>query len=344
MRELKGFVHGINLGGWLSQTDDTSAEHYDTFITENDIEYIASLGLDHVRVPVDYMLIENEDGSEKTEGYKYIDNCIEWCRKNHINIIIDIHKTFGYSFDPLDKTDKTIFFHNAELQERFYSLWSKIAHRYGKYSDMTAFELLNEIIEPEITEEWNEIALTAIRKIHDIAPDIWVIFGGTRYNSVVSVPELAVTDDKRVAYTFHCYEPLIFTHQGAYWVDNMKTDFRIEYPRPIDEYRRFSRELSKELVGAVNDSSLTDTGCEFFEIMFRDALETAAECDIPLYCGEYGVIDLADDESKIRWVNDICAVFDKYNIGRAYWNYKEKDFGLTDIKDENIRKKLAGKL
>ena len=344
MRELKGFVHGINLGGWLSQTDDTSAEHYDTFITENDIEYIASLGLDHVRVPVDYMLIENEDGSEKPEGYKYIDNCIEWCRKNHINMIIDIHKTFGYSFDPLDKTDKTVFFHNAELQERFYSLWSKIAHRYGKYSDMTAFELLNEIIEPEITEEWNEIALTAIRKIHDIAPDIWVIFGGTRYNSVVSVPELAVTDDKRVAYTFHCYEPLIFTHQGAYWVDNMKTDFRIEYPRPIDEYRRFSRELSKELVGAVNDSSLTDTGCEFFEIMFRDALKTAAERDIPLYCGEYGVIDLADDESKIRWVNDICAVFDKYNIGRAYWNYKEKDFGLTDIKDENIRKKLAGKL
>lgn len=344
MRELKGFVHGINLGGWLSQTDDTSAHHYDTFITEKDIAYIASLGLDHVRVPVDYMLIENEDGSAKPEGYKYIDNCIEWCRKNNINMIIDIHKTFGYSFDPLDKTDKKAFFYNTEFQERFYKLWRGLAERYGKYSDMTAFELLNEIIEPEIAEEWNRIALKAIKTIHDIASDVWVIFGGTRYNSVVSVPELAITDDRKVAYTFHCYEPLIFTHQGAYWVDNMKTDFRIEYPRPIDEYRRLSKELSKELVGAVNNSNLTDTGCEFFEIMFKEALETAAERDIPLYCGEYGVIDLADDESKIRWVNDICAVFDKYNIGRAYWNYKEKDFGLTNIQDENIRRRIAEKL
>lgn len=342
MREFKGYIHGINLGGWLSQTDDTSEQHYKNFITENDIAYIASLGLDHVRVPIDYTLIENEDGSEKPEGYAYIDNCIKWCRDNGINIIIDIHKTFGYSFDPLDKTDKTIFFHDEKLQERFFRMWQNIARRYGKYSDMAAFELLNEIVEPEVADEWNSIALTAIRKIHEIAPDVWVIFGGTRYNSVVSVPELAVTDDRKVVYTFHCYEPLIFTHQGAYWVENMKPDFRIKYPQPLSEYRKYSAELSAELVDAINCEELVNADSSFFEILFRKALETAAERDIPLYCGEYGVIDLADDESKINWAKDICSVFDKYNIGRAYWNYKEKDYGITDIKNESTRKQLAG--
>lgn len=68
MRTLNGYMHGVNLGGWLSQTADTSKAHYDNFITEEDIAYIASLGLDHVRVPVDYTLLEEEDGTPKQRG------------------------------------------------------------------------------------------------------------------------------------------------------------------------------------------------------------------------------------------------------------------------------------
>ena len=45
MRKLEHYLHGVNLGGWLSQNSDTSKEHYETFITEKDIAYIASLGL-----------------------------------------------------------------------------------------------------------------------------------------------------------------------------------------------------------------------------------------------------------------------------------------------------------
>ena len=56
------------------------------------------------------------------------------------------------------------------------------------------------------------------------------------------------------------------------------------------------------------------------------------------------VIDLADNDSKIRWATDICAVFDKYGIGRAYWNYKEKDYGIVDIPDESVQRELAAKL
>ena len=61
MRRLEGYQKGVNLGGWLSQGSLTK-EHLDTFITEKDIAYIASLGYDHVRVPVDYNVLEDEDG------------------------------------------------------------------------------------------------------------------------------------------------------------------------------------------------------------------------------------------------------------------------------------------
>ena len=226
MRGMEGYMRGINLGGWLSQFDAPTKEHFDTFITKADLQRIAGMGLDHVRVPVDYTVIETEDGTPKEEGYRYIDNCVQWCRENGLHMIIDLHKTFGYSFDPLDKDDKTIFFTDSARQQRFFDLWETIAKRYSADLDIVAYELLNEIVMPEVKDLWNGIALKAIEVIRRYAPQTWIIFGGVYYNAVTAVPWLAETKDRRVAYTFHCYEPLIFTHQGAYWVENMPADFR----------------------------------------------------------------------------------------------------------------------
>ena len=59
MRKFEGFYRGINLGGWLSQ-GSLAKEHLDTFITEEDIIKIKSMGIDHIRIPVDFELIEDD--------------------------------------------------------------------------------------------------------------------------------------------------------------------------------------------------------------------------------------------------------------------------------------------
>jgi hypothetical protein len=41
MRGMEGYMKGVNLGGWLSQFDAPTKEHFDTFITEEDIRRIA---------------------------------------------------------------------------------------------------------------------------------------------------------------------------------------------------------------------------------------------------------------------------------------------------------------
>ena len=71
LKEL-GFYHGVNLGGWLSQCD-YSEERLDGFITEPDFKQIAAWGFDHVRLPVDYNVIQNADGTMKEEGLRRID-------------------------------------------------------------------------------------------------------------------------------------------------------------------------------------------------------------------------------------------------------------------------------
>ena len=60
MRKFEGYQKGVNLGGWLSQADEKTKEHYDTFIGKEDIKRIASWGCDHVRLPIDYIVIEGE--------------------------------------------------------------------------------------------------------------------------------------------------------------------------------------------------------------------------------------------------------------------------------------------
>ena len=57
MLKERGFRRGINLGGWLSQCD-YSQERLNGFITEEDFGVIRDWGLDHVRIPVDYNVVQ----------------------------------------------------------------------------------------------------------------------------------------------------------------------------------------------------------------------------------------------------------------------------------------------
>ena len=344
MRSFTGYLKGVNLGGWLSQYDEDTKEHFDTFITEKDIANIKSMGFDHVRVPVDYPVIETEDGDAVEEGFAYLKNVHSWCVKNGLNMIIDLHKAYGYSFDPLDDTDKEVFFFDKDIQNRFYATWKRIASYFADSSDSVAFELLNEVTSAEVWKEWNGVICEAVKAIRSVAKDNYIIYGGVMYNSVVSVPQLVNPGDNRVVYNFHCYEPLIITHQGAYWVENMPSDFRIGYPVSLEECRKASYEISHDLAGAIYDERLKGLGPDFFEMLFEGALKKAEEDDVPLYCGEFGVIDLADDYVKVAWTKDITSVLNKYGIGHAYWNYKEKDFGIINIENAEARNELIKSL
>ena len=328
MKTMDGYMHGVNLGGWLSQCDHTK-ERYDTFIREEDIETISRRGLDHIRVPVDYDLVEDAEGNYLEEGFVYIQKAIDWCGKYGLNMVLDLHKTFGFSFD--DGEEESGFFDNEEYQERFYRLWEQFAARYGKYGDRIAFELLNEVTEKEYSDSWNRISTECIKRIRKIAPDNKILLGGYYNNSIEALKDLAMPFDDNVVYNFHCYEPLIFTHQGAYWVHGMDTSFRMRIDSTYGEYSQHAR---KQL-----DHFFTDLdrfgkdrkfGAEFFEDLISEAVKVAKERNTALYCGEFGVIDLAEPEDTVEWYRMICSVFDKYGIGRAAWSYREMDFGLSD--------------
>ena len=105
--------------------------------------------------------------------------------------------------------------------------------------------------------------------------------------------------------------------------------------------------ISRSIKGTLNASlaeerlNLSSFGPVFFEKMFLDGIQAAEHFDVPLYCGEYGVIDQAPPEDTVRWFHDINSVFKKYGIGRAVWTYKEKDFGIVGSHYDSVREALV---
>ena len=343
MRELKGYKQGVNLGGWYSQCD-YSKERLDNFIKEEDIKKISEWGFDHVRLPIDYNIVIKPDGQLIEDGFNRIEKVIKWCKSYNLNIVLDLHKTLGYSFD--EGENESGFFTSKEYQDIFYRFWNEMAERFGKYEDMVMFELLNEVTDKEYLASWINIYKHAIGLIRAKLPNIKILIGSYWYNSVWTVKDLEGPFDENIVLSFHCYDPQLFTHQRAYWQKTMPADFVTEYPVKYGFLRDKSKEIygNSEMYEGFDENKTIDT--EFFEFIFKSAIDTAEKFGTPLYCGEYGVIDRADIDSTLRWYKDIHEVLIRHNIGHALWSYREMDFGLTDQRMDAIRDKIikSGKM
>lgn len=328
LKEFTGFRKGVNFGGWLSQCDHTK-ERYDNFIKESDFANVKALGYDHIRLPIDYELIETEEGEFIEDGFKYIEYAIENCRKNGLNMVLDLHRTPGFSFDP--GHNKTGFFESEELQKRFYDIWQEISVRFGKYSDSVCFELLNEVTDKSYCDTWNKIATNAIGVIRKNAKDVKIIVGGYHNNSAEAVKDIDVPVDDNIIFTFHFYEPLLFTHQGAPWIATMDVNFRCKFDMTYGEY---DKESARLLCQAYTPFSKYDAnkviGEEYFENLILEAINAAKKKGVSLYCGEFGVIDRAAKPEAEKWFKMFYGVMEKYEIASSIWSYREMDFGIVE--------------
>ena len=296
---------GINLGGFLSQCEH-SMSHYESFIGEEDILKIAAMGFDHVRLPVDYEVFEREDGTPIPEGYALVTRVLNWCRKAGLDVVLDLHRAYGYDFNDAGNGEKNSLFTSEACRQRFVDLWIRIA------------------------------TMSAIRSITRDTP---VIYGGIQWNSVKTLKLLDRPTYDNVIFTFHFYEPLLFTHQKAYWVPAMDPKETISYPESMPYYCGKSKKLGVQ--GEVVTKAKSKTmGPEFIREMVEEAVLAAKNAGVPLYCGEFGVIDRAPVRDTLNWFRDVDQVFREYSIGCAVWSYKEMDFGITGSHYDPIREEL----
>ena len=344
MNKLAQFQVGVNLGGWISQYQAYDHTHFQTFITESDIQQIASWGMDHVRLPVDYLVLESDDapGEYREDGFQYIDNCLDWCKKAGLGLVLDLHHAPGYSFtntlQPETEHLNTLFTQEA-AQQRFIALWETIIKRYQDVRDGLILELLNEIVLPD-SAPWNELAERTIAAIRRLDPTRAILIGGNNYNDVTELKNLVLIDDPQVYYTFHFYRPMLFTHQKAPWANVARLfDQPLDYPGPFTNLAPFL-DVYPEFMDAFGWQTEAEMNMDLLSDSLQPAVDFMAKNGRSLYCGEFGVIDRAPQDSSVRWHADFIALLREMGIGRAVWSYKQMDFGLVDGNGRVVNKEL----
>src|SRR5436190_8766663 len=126
---------------------------YKNYFTEPDAAYIQSMGLNLVRIPINYHLFEDDmnPGVIKEEAFDYLDSVIEICARHRIYTIIDLHALPGsqnqhwHSDNP---THVASFWIHKDFQDRALHLWEVIAERYKDQPWIAGYDLINEPADP----------------------------------------------------------------------------------------------------------------------------------------------------------------------------------------------------
>lgn len=317
---------GTNIAHWLSQSKNRGAER-NSFFQEKDVIAIKELGFDHLRLPVDEEQMWDENGIRHDDAFKLMTNCLDWCMKHQLKVIVDLHILRSHHFNAEVKPLWT----DPKEQEKFYNLWVDLSSALKKYPvSEVAYELMNEAVADD-PEQWNNLLANALKTIRTLEPERIIVIGSNKWQSANTFDVLKVPNDKNIILSFHFYEPFLLTHYHASWTALRDYTGPAHYPGALLTQAEFDA-LSPDQQSIAKNWVNKVWNIEKLEQMMQLPLQKAKELGLQLYCGEYGVIENAPEADKIRWYNDMISVFNKNGIASANWNYKSGQFGLTDGK------------
>ncbi len=239
----KFFIRGTNLGNWLNPEGymfgfrmtnsagrinqafcemvgpDFTAEFWklfkDNYITEKDILFLKSTGVNSLRVPFHYKLFTDEDYMGLTaaqDGFERLDRLIGWCREAGIYLILDMHDApGGQTGDNIDDSyGYPWLFESEKSQKLFTDIWVKIARYYQNEPIILGYDLLNEPIAPyfgnmdELNARLEPLYKRAVAAIREVDRNHVILLGAAQWNSNFKVFTDASFDDN-LMYTCHRY-------------------------------------------------------------------------------------------------------------------------------------------
>jgi len=306
------FSKGVNFSGWFESFSATGIPF--TKYTEQDFIDVKSLGVDVIRLPVKMHSMTGGEPHYTIDPllFKFLDIAVDWAEKHGIYIIIDNH-----SFDPVRGIDD-------DIDRILIPIWTQIAQRYKDRSDYVIYEILNE---PHGISDarWGEVQGMVIEAIRRIDQRHAIVVGGTDYNSIGKLSAIPKYTDPNLIYTFHFYDPYLFTHQGASWGGPPLLTPLAGVPFPADR-RRMPR-IPSELRGtwvesSLNNSYANDAAYSKLSGALDRAVAFSRERDVPVFCGEFGVYMInSHPEDRVRWYAFVAGALDRRNISRASWDY-----------------------
>ena len=237
------YIQGTNLGNWLNPEgymfgfkrcnsywmidqmlsemvgpDDAALfwrEFKDNYITEADIQFIASTGSNTIRLPFNYKSFTDEDYmglSSAQDGFQRVDDVVKWCRKYGLFLILDMHDCpGGQTGDNIDNSfGYPWLFQSETSQQLFCDIWKHIAERYKDEPVILGYELMNEPIahyfdnKEEINKLLEPLYKRATAAIREVDRNHIILLGGSQWNGNFE-PFTDWKFDDKIMYTCHRY-------------------------------------------------------------------------------------------------------------------------------------------
>jgi aryl-phospho-beta-D-glucosidase BglC (GH1 family) len=272
---------------------------YENYFTEGDAHYIASLGLNLVRIPINYRLFEDDTNPRviKQDGFRYLDRVIRLCAAQGIYTIIDLHALPGYQnqhWHSDNPTHKALLWKHKDFQDRTVVLWEAIASHYRDEPWVAGYDLINEPADPtgERVVPFFHRLMDAIRKVDPV--HILFVEGNTYARDFDGFDPTW----KNVVYTNHDYAGPGFVSGGP-------------YPGVTGE-RYYDRKT--------------------VEADFLEKSRFMIDNGLPIWVGEFGPVytgDAQKDEMRYQLLKDQLAIYDKHGVSWCIWLYR--DLGLQAL-------------
>ena len=283
---------------------------------------IARAGFRTVRIPINFgVWASNEKPYRWTspEGPEIADRFVKAALAAGLIAIVDLHHV---------ETDRSI--KGADSTGRLVWLWKEIASRYkGLDAERVFFEIRNEPHDIEAIA-WRKQVEALIKAIREVAPMHTLVVGFHDWNSRQAMIGSRPFDDANIIYTFHYYDPFVFTHQGATWASPGLTDLK-KVPFPADGKAIKIPDKARgtwvaERISAYREDS---NAAKMFDDL-RAAKDWSVKNSVPIFLGEFGSFgknaSLAD---RCRHAEVVYAALGKLEIPNAWWEW-DQGFNMYD--------------
>lgn len=318
-------LRGVGLGGWMNmenfitgysaneeamrQTLRTALgpEKYDLFFDRfldyffqrEDAQFIKSLNLNLVRIPLNYRHFEDDLNPFvlKESGFKHLDRVIELCAEQEIYAILDLHALPGYQnqdWHSDNPTHKAFFWTHKHFQDRVVHLWQVFAQRYKDNPWVAGYNPINEPFDPseQMIEPVYQRIAAAIREID---PRHILFLEGNRYSKDFHMFGDPIPN---AVYTNHLYAAPGFIDGGPY---------------------------PGETAGRYYDKTTLE------QDYLHDS-QYMLQRQIPVWVGEFGPVYTgipSQDSMRYQLLQDQLEIFERHKANWAIWTYK--DIGLQGI-------------
>lgn len=317
------FSRGVNLPEWF-QTDNARQLQF-TKYTKQDFINIKSLGCDVIRLPINMNYMTSGAPNYKFDPLfiTLLDSVISWSESLKLYLVLDNH-----SFDPASSSD-------GGVGPKLIKVWAQMAAHCKDRSKYLMYEILNEPHDIS-TRDWGVIQQNVINTIRVEDTKHTIIVGGSNFNHYSELKNLPVFADTNLIYTFHFYDPFLFSHQGAKWT-GMSSISSVPFPYNATKMPDLKASLNKNawLDSLINNYNVDGT-LDKVKSLIDEAVNFRKARNVKIFCGEFGAyIPHSDNADRVYWHDVVRKYLEEKGIPWTIWDY-QGGFGLMNANTAGV--------